>query len=249
MEYRYCENRNWEDFSSGRVLYGTGGVPNFPVRLANEMYRRALACVQADGGRQQEEGIVLYDCCCGGGYSLTVLGLMNQGSIRRIYASDIDRDMLSIARINLSLLTREGMERRRKELERFLVEYQKPSHKEALQSLDRLEQLLEKEIPCTIFAWDAMEEADTKGRECRVSPPGFRPDIILTDVPYGNLVEWEGGKGGGMERMLSSLSHRFGSGVVLAVCMDKKQKPNLEKMEILDKEMIGKRKFVIGRLR
>lgn len=58
MEYRYCENRNWEDFSSGRVLYGTGGVPNFPVRLANEMYRRALACVQADGGRQQEEGIL-----------------------------------------------------------------------------------------------------------------------------------------------------------------------------------------------
>lgn len=249
MEYRYCENRNWEDFSSGRELYGTGGVPNFPVRLANEMYRRALACVQADGGRQQEEGIVLYDCCCGGGYSLTVLGLMNQGSIRRIYASDIDRDMLSIARINLSLLTREGMERRRKELERLLAEYQKPSHKEALQSLDRLEQLLEKEIPCTIFAWDAMEEADTEGREYRVSPPGFRPDIILTDVPYGNLVEWEGGKGGGMERMLSSLSHRFGSGVVLAVCMDKKQKPNLEKMEILDKEMIGKRKFVIGRLR
>ncbi len=33
MEYRYCEDRSWEDFSSGRVLRGAGGAPNFPVRL------------------------------------------------------------------------------------------------------------------------------------------------------------------------------------------------------------------------
>jgi hypothetical protein len=38
MEYKYAENHNYEHFSSGRVLYHAKGVPNFPVRLANELY-------------------------------------------------------------------------------------------------------------------------------------------------------------------------------------------------------------------
>ena len=29
MEYRYCEDRSWEDFSSGRVLRGAGGLRIF----------------------------------------------------------------------------------------------------------------------------------------------------------------------------------------------------------------------------
>ena len=33
---------NFEDFASGRVLYSGKGIPNFPVRLLNEMYGRAL---------------------------------------------------------------------------------------------------------------------------------------------------------------------------------------------------------------
>ena len=35
MKYKYCENDNFEDFASGRVIYGGTGVPNFPVRLGN----------------------------------------------------------------------------------------------------------------------------------------------------------------------------------------------------------------------
>lgn len=42
MEYLYCGNENFEDFASGRVLYGGKGMPNFPVRLLNEMYGRAV---------------------------------------------------------------------------------------------------------------------------------------------------------------------------------------------------------------
>ncbi len=42
MEYKYCENGNFEDLASGRVIYGTPGVPNFPVRLGNEIYRRCV---------------------------------------------------------------------------------------------------------------------------------------------------------------------------------------------------------------
>lgn len=37
MEYLYCKNENYEDYSSGRVLYGGKGIPNFPVRLINEI--------------------------------------------------------------------------------------------------------------------------------------------------------------------------------------------------------------------
>ena len=33
MEYRYGKNANYEDFSSGRVLYHIKGMTNFP-RLA-----------------------------------------------------------------------------------------------------------------------------------------------------------------------------------------------------------------------
>lgn len=103
MEYKYCENGNFEDFASGRVIYHANGIPNFPVRLVNEIYRR---CLQYSN---KKTDICLYDCCCGGGYSLTVLGLLNQESISEIIASDIDKNMLETANKNLSLLTSNGI--------------------------------------------------------------------------------------------------------------------------------------------
>lgn len=42
MEYKFCENDNFEDYSSGRVLYRNRGIPNFPVRLINEIFRRCI---------------------------------------------------------------------------------------------------------------------------------------------------------------------------------------------------------------
>ena len=41
MEYLYSKNDNYEDFSSGHVIYGGKGIPNFPVRLLNEIFGRA----------------------------------------------------------------------------------------------------------------------------------------------------------------------------------------------------------------
>lgn len=41
MEYKYCSKKNFEDLASGRVLYGHGGIPNFPVRLINEIFDRS----------------------------------------------------------------------------------------------------------------------------------------------------------------------------------------------------------------
>lgn len=42
MEYKYIKNQNYEDFSSGRVLYHVGGNPTFPIRLSLEIYERCL---------------------------------------------------------------------------------------------------------------------------------------------------------------------------------------------------------------
>lgn len=42
MEYKYGKKDNYQNFSSGRVLYHEGGMTNFPVRLAQEIYGRCL---------------------------------------------------------------------------------------------------------------------------------------------------------------------------------------------------------------
>ena len=67
MEYKYCNNDNFEDYASGRVLYSAEGVPNFPVRLINEIFGYALEY------SSKKQNLCVYDPCCGGGYSLTVL--------------------------------------------------------------------------------------------------------------------------------------------------------------------------------
>lgn len=254
MEYRYCEDRSWEDFSSGRVLCGVHGAPNFPVRLGCELYRRALSHCE------KKEKIRLYDCCCGGGYLLTVLGLLNQGTISRIYASDIDERVLETAGKNLSLLSREGMEKRTEELRQLFSLYGKPSHEQAVESAERLAGLLEREIPCTVFQADA-------GRPLN---PGEEIDILITDVPYGELTAWkerseaweaqgEGagtgqdktgsdkGEPDGLNRLVRNLTGCLGEKTVFVIVMDKGKKLRTEGLTILEKGNVGKRRFYIFR--
>lgn len=92
MEYLYCKNDNFQDFASGRVLYGGKGIPNFPIRLLLEIYSRALSYLN------KEEDLVIYDPCCGGGYALTILGYYQNRYISKIYGSDIDEDMVAHAK-------------------------------------------------------------------------------------------------------------------------------------------------------
>src|SRR5690554_5981977 len=118
MEYKYGKNDNYEDFSAGRVIYNAKGMTNFPVRLAQEIYGR---CLQYS---PKKRNICLYDCCCGGGYLLTVLGFLNQDTIGKIIGSDINMEMLDIAKKNLSLLTAEGINNRILEIEQMIASYQ-----------------------------------------------------------------------------------------------------------------------------
>lgn len=228
MEYLYCGNDNFEDFASGRVLYGGKGIPNFPVRLLNEMYGRAVNYLH------NKQDLVLYDPCCGGGYALTVLGFMHNSEIKKIYGSDIDEFMITHAKKNTGLLTTLGLNNRRNEIKRFYKEYRKCSHVEALNSCDKLEGLLKHEICADIFQADCTEKL-----------PRLLPDIIITDVPYGNLVEWKNGGQISVDSMLEQLWMISHEKTILVICMDKKQKNSCGKWNRLEKHNIGKRKFEI----
>ncbi len=232
MVYKYCESRNFEDFASGRVILHRTGRPNFPVRLAQEIFCRCLARLDAPGP------VCLYDPCCGGGYLLTVLGFLNYGRIGRIMGSDISAGAVQLARENLSLLSRDGLERRIGQLKRLEELHGKSSHKEALESAGRLKDIL------------ASRSGET---ECRVfqrnifSPepgPDFQADVIFTDVPYGNLAQWQGSDGaaaGFLDRLLPAAKESS----VVAVCSDKGQRFCSEHFRRVEKQAAGKRLFQI----
>ncbi len=228
MEYKYTQNDNYEDYASGRVLYHMGGEPTFPVRLTLEIYERCLQYTD------KKKDISLYDCCCGGAYMLTILGLFKSNTISELYGSDIDMKSIKLAEDNLSLLTESGINKRRSELESLYKKYGKESHKEALKSIDRIEKLLTKEIKTCVFNRNVHE----------VSELPFIPDIIFTDVPYGNLVEWEEGSRG-INQMMDALSEVCGRDTIICVCMDKKQKIQTDIYQRLERQQVGKRKFEI----
>ncbi len=228
MEYKYANNDNYEDFASGRVLYHVGGEPTFPVRLALEIFDRCLEY------SPKKTKISLYDCCCGGAYMLTILGLIKNNSISKLYGSDISLESISLAKDNLGLLSKSGINRRRDELETLYQKYKKASHLEALKSIDRIEQRLTNEIKTSVFNQNALEICDLP----------FIPDIIITDVPYGNMVNWDEGLGG-VNQMMNALSTVIGSETIIGVCMDKKQKIQTDIYQRLERQLIGKRKFEI----
>ena len=237
MEYLYCQNSNFEDFASGRVLHGAGGVPNFPVRLLLEIYGRARSWLQSTEPLcLQERDITIYDPCCGGGYGLAVLGFFKNKEIGRIYGSDIDENRINLAKKNAALLTEDGIRKRKDEIRQLYDKYGKKSHLEALDSCDRLRDMLVRDMPVELFRAD-----------CTGELPEILPDLIITDVPYGNLVEWDNGENVSLNEMAERLWAISHGKTVLAVCMDKRQRMSCHKWKRLERQTVGKRKFEILR--
>ena len=228
MEYLFSPAGNYEDYSSGRVLYGGRGIPNFPVRLINEIFGRALNRLD------KKDHIIVYDPCCGGAYSLTIIGFFYSQVIGKIYASDISPEMTAYARKNLGLLKYSGLDNRLSELKKAYEEFGKDSHREAIESVGRLREALTHEVESEVF------EAD-----CTKALPDIKPDIIITDIPYGNLVEWEGE--GALQGMSEQLLKISTDETVFAVSMDKSQKMNCEGWKRMEKQNIGKRRFELYR--
>lgn len=230
MEYRYSPRANYEDLASGRVLYHVKNIANFPVRLQAEIYCRAKQYLP------KKTGLTIYDPCCGGGGSLATLGFLFNEEIDSLIGSDIDPEMVSCAEKNLSLLSKEGLAGRKKELEQFYRDYQKESHLGAIDSAARLEKLLVHAIETKVLTAD-----------CTKPLPDIKPDLVITDVPYGNLAEWNDTDASSLEVMLARIYEIAQAHTILAVCMDKRQKIRSEKWQRLERENIGKRRFEILR--
>lgn len=108
-----------EDIQNRIIIHCIETKKLIPVRLALEIYER---CLQYSNKRKD---IVLYDCCCGGAYMLTILGLLKSNTISKIYGSDIHLKSIKLASDNLGLLSERGIIKRRGELEALYNNHRK----------------------------------------------------------------------------------------------------------------------------
>lgn len=231
MQYQYVSERtSYEDYAAGRILYTQAGMTSFPVRLASEIFQRCAALLK-------KPRLTVYDPCAGSAYLLTVLGFLHGEQISALWASDIQPDAAVIAERNLSLLTVFGLEQRQREIEAMLGEYGKVSHAEALTSVDVLrQQLPEQAIQCCVWSGDAMQ------------PPLVSNcvDVLLTDVPYGDVVAWGGAATDNPIYDLLEAHHCILARPSVAVIVsDKAQKAAHPQYQRLLHDTLGKRRITL----
>lgn len=219
MSYRYATVRaDHRDLASGSVLHSAPGFPAFPVRLASEIFQRALAL------RGGDRPAVLWDPCCGSGHLLTVVALLHRASIAGVLASDADPDAVRLAGRNLALLSEAGLAARAEELAAREARFGKPSYGLAAQAAGRLAAELSTaggDLP------HAVRQADV------FDPGGLRralghqsPDIVITDVPYGERTHWSGpGAESGIAGMVESLAQVLPAGGVIAATVRGRKVP------------------------
>lgn len=234
MNYKFeTENKNYEDFASGRVLYNQHGTTSFPVRLASEIFLRCehiLSKVGVNGPYS------IYDPCCGGAYLLSTIGFIYGDRVSKIFASDIDDSMVTLARRNLSLLSLSGIEQRTYQIRKMIAEFGKASHIGALQSAMNLkENLLTKKIQIATMSFiaDATKENYIDGKV----------DIVITDLPYGKVVQWSYVKdeGSAIKGLLDNLIPLLADNSVIAIVSNKKTLMKHEQYKRVEQFQIGKR--------
>ena len=228
MQYRYVtEKRNYEDYAAGRVILSQAGMTSFPVRLASEIFQRCASYFPSD------QRLRLYDPCCGGGYLLTVLGFLHGEQILSLQGSDIDSEILVLASSNLNLLRTEGLDSRRETLQELAETYGKSSHQEALQSLDRL---VAPEIPSSTWVSDAFQQS--------ADPQSV--DLIICDVPYGNVTTWQSTDTiDPITRLLDAQYESLVAEGILAIISDKSQRATHPRYHQRQHETLGKRRIMI----
>jgi hypothetical protein len=249
MPYRFAtERQDYSDYSSGRIFYSLPGHPAFPVRLASELFQRCVAVRETQGATGP---CVLYDPCCGAAYHLSTLAYLHWPAIGRIIASDVDEEVLSVARRNLGLLTLAGLDARIAEISGMLAEHGKASHAAALESARRLRHRLvalseTHPIEVRLFAADATDRRAIAGKLA-----GIHVDVVIADVPYGWHSSWQvagpsqlvglSPVGQMLEALWPVLSRRS----VVAIAADKGQQVSHDAYRRVDRFQIGKRRMVL----
>jgi len=240
MSYLYkSEITNYEDFSSGRVLYNQQGATAFPVRLANEIFMRCTDILIKNGNQGP---YTIYDPLCGGAYTLTTLGILHGSEIGKLSASDIEDKVVELARKNLSLLTEAGLTAREEQLKKMLDEYGKESHREALVSLNNIRNILK----------HTSHPIETQCFINDIIKPDYgllndKVDMVISDLPYGEVVDWvkEESEEQTIEKLLENLLPILKKDSVVALTSRKKTKIKHESYQCADHFVIGKRQTVI----
>jgi len=233
MQYRFAKERqDYSDYSSGRVFYGLPGHPALPVRLASEIFQRCVALREAQGATGP---CVLYDPCCGGAYHLSTLAYLHWNAIGEIITSDVDEEILFVAR----------------QISRMLVGYEKASHEAALKSAETLRQRLlglveTHQVEVHLFAADA-----TDSQAVGEKLAGSKVDVVISDVPYGRHSSWQIADVSQVSslspawQMLEALLPALSLISVVAIISDKRQKISHEGYRRLDRFQVGKRRVVL----
>ncbi len=124
----------------------------------------------------------------------------------------------------------------------FVQEYDKASHKEALESAYRLQSKTRSfetnQIQC--FQFNAVGD-----EELPKSLPEV--DLVITDLPYGKLAQWDGSatEEARVERFLGKLKRKLGPVSATAIIHDKKQRISHPGFKVVRSFALGKRKIVL----
>jgi hypothetical protein len=162
-------------------------------------------------------------------------------------ASDINEDSLTHAQRNLSLLTVEGINRRICELTELVGLYSKASHREALENAVQFRYQVESRGNSPEIYY---YKADILHHDCVDKLPQ-RPDIIITDLPYGNLVSWEANENDAgdsetiIRAFLANLAAIAINPSIAAIVSDKKQNIKHEAFSRVEQFKVGKRKVTL----
>ncbi|MCK1796001.1 rRNA methyltransferase [Streptomyces sp. XM4193] len=242
------ERADSSDLACGVVLHSAPGYPAFPVRLATEIFLRARARLP------QQRPLTLWDPCCGSGYLLTVLGLLHRDALRQLVATDADPDPLELAAKNLALLTPEGLSAREDERREQSVRFDKPAYLEAADAAGRLRERLDRggALPYALRTADVFAPASLAA--ALAVPDGAEggsalvPDLVVTDLPYGERTRWEGEvpDGAPVLAMLRSLASVLPEHAVIAVT-DRSRRIPVAPVPALERLKIGTRSAVLVR--
>ncbi|MDE3724999.1 rRNA methyltransferase [Nocardiopsis sp. N85] len=237
MTYRYAvERTDRSALASGQVLRSAPGFPGFPVRLASELFQRAAVHV----GRTS---VRLWDPCCGSGYLATVLGLLHRERITAVRATDIDPDAVGLAARNLRLLTAEGLAEREEELRRAARDFGRPSYVERAEDARGLARGLAE------AGGDLSHEAAVADVFTLTEP--VSADLVVTDVPYGDMTHWSGEVPGSdpMGATLASLGRVLPPEAVIVITARTRRVALPEGVRALERVKIGNRAAALVRAR